>query len=55
MSRPPTGAEVGEIDFYVPPAASVKEAEGLANLTVYKWYNIPGQWQFLGYNLRRRR
>jgi peptide/nickel transport system substrate-binding protein len=43
----------GEVDFYTPPAASVKEAEGLSNLTVVKWYNVPGQWQFLGYNLRR--
>ena len=45
--------KAGEIDVYSPPAASVKEAEGLPNLTVYKWYNVPGQWQYLGYNLRR--
>ena len=43
----------GEIDIYGPPAANVKEAEGLSNLTVTKWYNVPGQWSFLGYNLRR--
>ncbi len=42
-----------EIDLYGPPAANVKEAEGLSNLSVYKWYNVPGQWQYLGFNLRR--
>ncbi len=43
----------GEIDLYGPPAANVKEAEGLSSLSVIKWYNVPGQWQYLGYNLRR--
>ncbi|HEY8599266.1 MAG TPA: ABC transporter substrate-binding protein, partial [Thermomicrobiales bacterium] len=43
----------GEIDLYGPPATNVKEAEGLSNLSVIKWYNVPGQWQYLGYNLRR--
>lgn len=43
----------GEVDIYAPPPSSVKEAEGLPNLSVYKWYNVPGQWSFLGYNLRR--
>ncbi len=42
-----------EIDYFSPPVANFKEAEGLANITISKWYNVPGQWSFLGYNFRR--
>lgn len=42
-----------EIDAFTPPTANEKEAEGLSNLTVHKWYNVPGQWSYLGYNFRR--
>lgn len=43
----------GEVDRSSFQPSDYKEAKGLSNVTVYDWYNANGNWNYIGFNLRR--